>query len=1488
MTMCRRAPFLTLLTTLLALVAASARPAAAQVPCTDPSRVCDAAANSTWLGDINDDGRVNQEDISIWISCIGENFGSNGQVVYCPEGDLNFDGEIDQDDLNYLNQLVAMASDASVGKLPRSQLSELRIRKPFSQTDPLISQSRYVEIRTPTTAANNFTGAPTVNQAQGGDPETIKRFGAGWYYIKVARSTDAAGLDTVSGTVAVVVSLDGMAWVTDPLDATSRGLSVVADESFYDPPPTEVSPLLAVVPPAVQGFIYEMPAGDSLAIPVVPTTPPNSRIFPAENATNVSHLLVFRRPSASNPRAVPQVGQRINTPSNVNPNEVCDIAWTVAGATPAGSLPPWDAVVDCVTIVRSTNTNSFGCIYGDTGTTAIGPVGTSDNNYAPPHIYRCRTALTLTKGADAITATSDTPFRRNPSCVSTAGGCGENATDGSARDCFEVQTGPYCSDADCCSAVCAIDPTCCSNVWDAGCVDRASITCVTCGNSTASCYVAHATPSCSDADCCTRVCALDPLCCQTAWDAGCASLAIDNCLACGASAGACDEIHSLPYCNDSECCDRVCQTDPSCCAITWDLSCVQTARSVCASCGDINAGPCCIAHGSPYCNDGTCCVAVCALDPFCCASGWDISCTQVAQVTPACVNQNCVCGGQTPPGGEVSCFVVHTAGGCTDSFCCQTVCIRDPYCCYVTWDQSCVNVANDLCSTQAGCIDPVTSLPVNGSCFVAHAGKGCDKPGCCSIVCADPSFVDCCNVEWDGACALRASEVCDACGDPLAGSCFQAHPTPNCADGACCNSVCNVDPFCCEGVWDGLCVEDANVLCPSPISACGVAERSCWIPNYQPGCGDSTCCVSICRDIDPFCCEARWDAVCAREATYICTPDFVVTIGREGCLNAHASSGCANVDCSRAVCSVDPSCCTNGWDQGCVSVATAVCPAPEACPGVGDCFLTHSSPGCKDSSCCNGVCNADPVCCQAEWDATCATVARALCKVPAGTDWNCPCNGSCFENHQNGGCSDGACCSIVCNLSPSCCEASWDSDCVSLARGYCCGSPGCGSGCNQSCLVPHTEPYCSDPYCCDAICRGDPLCCSATWDALCAAAAVERCGSACGLQDSGDCFVEHDLPGCRDGNCCAAVCAIDSSCCTITWDETCVDITARPALALKCIKPQCGDDDAGDPCTPHDNAASNNAACCTQVCGQDTYCCDAQWDSSCVDIARTLTVCGCSFECGDPCAGDCCRAHDNGACDDPACCSLICASDSYCCDTLWDSVCASTARETCIGKNDACPVPPCGSDMLPNCCIVSPLPNCSDQGCCTRICASDPFCCQSSWDNACVAAAAEDPGCNCDGPACGDAGTGGCFQVHATPFCNEAGCCESVCAFTPECCTVSWDADCVAVAQFLCGGAFNGLLDAYRGGPIGAGRGRMQPPAGWIPPRQRATMREPKELPPSVALPKRPASPATEIPRSEGIEIKPGKGSTATQVPVGGKSSAAPTSGKASGATGGK
>lgn len=1426
-----------LLAVLMAVVGFAARPASAQ--CNDATQACTTAANSTWLGDLNADNLVNQTDIDVWSSCM------LGQPNYCISGDFNFDGAIDDVDRNYLGQLVAMASGTSIGKLPKVSLSETRVRKPNDQTDPTIPQSRYEEMRIPTSAAG-VASAPTVNDIIVGVPE-VRVFQAGWFFIKVARSNNNSGTSQVSGTIAVVESLEGMAWVSNPLDTQSRGLALLADSSFS-------GDVLDAVPPALVPFIFF--GKESLAFPTGADA--NGRVFPAEYSTNVTHLIVFRNPNPANTREFPTVGQRVNVPSNVDVAQVCELAWAVPGEL---TLPPWDAIVDAVTIVRGTDQNIYGCIFADNGKANIGPVGSTSDSFAPPHIYRCRNAGNLTKGPTAITATSDTPFVRNPSCSADVTGCGEPNDDGTTRSCFTSQTGPSCSDSDCCNAVCNIDPSCCNVVWDQSCANQAAITCVGCGSSTASCYQTHQTPACSDEACCERVCAIDPTCCDTTWDSDCVNLANANCLGCGvAGSGACDTVHSLPYCDDSNCCTTVCNLNPFCCTTSWDQTCVDTQAVACQGCGALNTGPCCIAHATPYCNNGLCCAAVCSLDPFCCNSSWDISCTQIALISPSCSGENCSCGVATE-----SCFVVHTANGCADSLCCQTVCIRDPYCCFVTWDAACVEIANDLCSTQPGCIDPLTLLPVNGSCYIAHPTTvGCDKPGCCSQVCAEPTFNYCCQIGWDEACAARAVVICDDCGDPLAGSCYSPHASPNCADGACCNAVCNIDAFCCEGQWDSLCVSTATVSCVSPISVCGSSDaslRSCWIPNYTRGCSDGACCTAICQDIDPYCCEARWDAVCAREATFICVPTFVVTIGREGCLTAHASAGCANADCNRSVCSVDPSCCTTAWDQGCVLVATAVCSAPESCPATGDCFEAHATPGCLDSSCCNGVCAADPVCCQGEWDSACVSLARSLCKVPPQSGWTCPCQGGCFEVHDNPGCDDGSCCSIVCNISPSCCDADWDNACVSIAREYCCGAPGCGSGCNKPCLIPHQEPYCNDPYCCDAVCRNDPLCCSASWDALCAAGALARCGSACGLQESGDCYVEHDLPGCNNGNCCSKVCVADPSCCTIEWDSGCVALTSDPLYAASCIRPACGDYNAGSSCEPHPGQASSDPVCCAAVCAQDAYCCDTQWDADCVDIARTITSCGCTYECGDICAGDCCRPHENGACDDAACCASVCAQDAYCCDTLWDSVCAGVARTTCTGKTDACPVPPCGSDLLQGCCVPSAIPNCSDESCCNRVCLIDSFCCDTSWDVTCVNLAAKEPSCGCESNTCGDPSNGSCFEVHATPFCDETGCCQTVCAFQPSCCAVQWDANCVATAQFFCGDpTFTGLLDAYRGGPIGD-TGRAHPPAGWIPPRERAAMRQPKPLPPSIPMPKRPAVEVQPIPRSDGglIQMAPVK-----------------------------
>lgn len=54
------------------------------------------------------------------------------------------------------------------------------------------------------------------------------------------------------------------------------------------------------------------------------------------------------------------------------------------------------------------------------------------------------------------------------------------------------------------------------------------------------------------------------------------------------------------------------------------------------------------------------------------------------------------------------------------------------------------------------------------------------------------------------------------------------------------------------------------------------------------------------------------------------------------------------------------------------------------------------------------------------------------------------------------------------------------------------------------------------------------------------------------------------------------------------------------------------------------------------------------------------------------------------------------------------------------------------------------------------------------------------------GTSCGDPEAGGCFEVHSTTGCDDADCCALVCAFNPDCCSTSWDENCVIVAVRFC------------------------------------------------------------------------------------------------------
>ena len=85
----------------------------------------------------------------------------------------------------------------------------------------------------------------------------------------------------------------------------------------------------------------------------------------------------------------------------------------------------------------------------------------------------------------------------------------------------------------------------------------------------------------------------------------------------------------------------------------------------------------------------------------------------------------------------------------------------------------------------------------------------CPVDPCEDVVCddEDPCTIDYCDPKT-GECVFEPIEGCGegGCGDPKAGSCYEANGTPACSDAACCEAVCEVDSFCCETEWDASCV----------------------------------------------------------------------------------------------------------------------------------------------------------------------------------------------------------------------------------------------------------------------------------------------------------------------------------------------------------------------------------------------------------------------------------------------------------------------------------------------------------------------------------------------------------------------------------------------------------------------------------------------------------------------------------------------------------
>lgn len=127
------------------------------------------------------------------------------------------------------------------------------------------------------------------------------------------------------------------------------------------------------------------------------------------------------------------------------------------------------------------------------------------------------------------------------------------------------------------------------------------------------------------------------------------------------------------------------------------------------------------------------------------------------------------------------------------------------------------------------------------------------------------------------------------CGDEELASCFVEHPYPFCDDLDCCELVVSFREECGDTEWDFICVALANFYCTTPPGEpdpCNTPlNTSCFVPHNAPGCITFDCCHAVC-DIDPFCCSGTWDIVCVAYAWEVCefptgktTPDLTSAQG---------------------------------------------------------------------------------------------------------------------------------------------------------------------------------------------------------------------------------------------------------------------------------------------------------------------------------------------------------------------------------------------------------------------------------------------------------------------------------------------------------------------------------------------------------------------------------------------------------------------------------
>jgi hypothetical protein len=699
------------------------------------------------------------------------------------------------------------------------------------------------------------------------------------------------------------------------------------------------------------------------------------------------------------------------------------------------------------------------------------------------------------------------------STLATAALCTASTFAGGSSCCIP-NGGLGCDDPVCQDAVCAVDPFCCSIAWDTICAGEAASLCGdlcgggggTCPPSSNDCCFPGSGPGCADTACCEAVCAVDGFCCSVAWDGICAgeagSLCPDLCAGstpCGNSTNDCCAAGAGPGCSDAACCEAVCAIDPFCCSVAWDSICAGEAQGLCfelcggdcdttcppggyveaEGCGEdtnggCNAPPisgsnCCIANGGIGCDNLACQEIVCAVDGFCCSIAWDGICA--AEAASLCGD---LCATATAyeaiTCGTTVCGTFWADGSFRDTDW-YSFSLSAPT--LVTWsvsaaipatiallDNNCPPFIFEIVTVQ-GCPSEI-SYCLDAGTYTAFVAPGFFNGLPCGSGDANNYLA-----------TLICGDTCEplACGSTSAGDCCVAGSGPYCNDADCCNAVCAVDSFCCAVAWDGICAQEAAIIC---LELCGPdCDLTCSGTTEAEGCGEDT------------------NGGCNAPP-----------ISGSNCCTANGGIGCDNIDCQTAVCAVDGFCCSIAWDGICAAEAASLC--GDLCAAAS----AYEAIECGETIC--GTFWADGSFRDTDWysfslasttDVT-WSVRSVVPMTLALLDSNCP--PFIFVITTVSGCpAEVSWCldagDYTAFVAPGffnglpCGAGEANNYVASLICGGSCEPLGCGSPDAGDCCTANGTPFCNDEECCTIVCSVDPFCCSVAWDGICASEAGDLC-----------------------------------------------------------------------------------------------------------------------------------------------------------------------------------------------------------------------------------------------------------------------------------------------------------------------------------------------------------------------------------------------------------